>query len=230
MNATDGQVDAAPEARRDQMVRAALEVIIERGFPDTRIADVAERAGVSPALVIYYFGTKDSLLTAAMRFAEDGFYDLGAKRMAALDSASARLEEMVAMTCLPADADEDGESWALWLDLWAQAVRHPEVARVREEFDERWREAIRDIVRQGQASGEFNDVDADEFAVCFSALLDGFAIQIALDDPVVDAPRAFQLSMRIAAAQLGFHWSPGRTQPSRATKARKAAKATGRKR
>ena len=59
------------------MLRAALEVIAERGFPETRIADVAERAGTSPALVIYYFKTKDNLLTEAMRFAEDLWYDLG---------------------------------------------------------------------------------------------------------------------------------------------------------
>ena len=41
------------EARRGQMLRAALDVISERGFADTRIADIAERIGISPALVIY---------------------------------------------------------------------------------------------------------------------------------------------------------------------------------
>src|SRR5580704_14682105 len=48
--------------RREQMLRAALEVIIERGYAETRIADVAERTGTSPALVIYYFKTRDQLL------------------------------------------------------------------------------------------------------------------------------------------------------------------------
>ena len=33
------------DQRREQMLRAALEVIDERGYPETRIADVAERAG-----------------------------------------------------------------------------------------------------------------------------------------------------------------------------------------
>jgi AcrR family transcriptional regulator len=216
-----GELNGAPELRRDQMLRAALEVISERGFPETRIADVAERAGVSPALVIYYFGTKDSLLTEAMRFSEDAFYELGARRMEALATARDRLEEMVALTCLPSDRDEDTDSWALWLDLWAQAVRHPAVARVREEFDEHWRETLRTIVRDGQASGEFQAIDPDDFAVGFSALLDGLAIQIALEDPAVDARRAFELSMRAAAAQLGFDWAPsGRsTAPSAAPKA-----------
>jgi hypothetical protein len=49
-----------------------------------------------------------------------------------------------------------------------------------------------------------------DFAVLLSALLDGLAVQIALADPVVDAHRAFQLSMRFAAAQLGFTWTPRR--------------------
>ena len=38
--------------RRTQMLEAAAEVIGERGLCETRIADVAERAGLSPALVV----------------------------------------------------------------------------------------------------------------------------------------------------------------------------------
>ena len=78
------QADGAGTAdqRREQMLRAALEVIAERGYPDTRIADVAERAGTSPALVIYYFKTKDQLLTEAIRFSEDTWYATGTRRMA----------------------------------------------------------------------------------------------------------------------------------------------------
>jgi AcrR family transcriptional regulator len=202
---TEEQADS-PDSRRSQMLRAALDVLVERGFPDTRIADVAERAQVSPALVIYYFKTKDRLLTKAMRYAEDLWYADGARRLAVLPTAAARLEEIVAMSCIP-EEEQVHESWAIWLDLWATALRHPEVRRVREEFDEHWRETISRIVREGQASGEFAEVDAEDFAVGFSATLDGFAVQIALDDPVVTAGRAFELSMRFAARELGFSWT-----------------------
>ena len=56
------------------MLVAAAHLIAERGFSETRIADVAARVGASPALVIYYFGTKDSLLTEALRWSERSFY------------------------------------------------------------------------------------------------------------------------------------------------------------
>ena len=201
---------SSADQRREMMLRAALDVITERGFPDTRIADVAKRAGTSPALVIYYFSTKDNLLTEAMRFAEDLWYEFGATRLEAIDTAAGQLEELVAMTCLPESDAELPESWSLWLDLWAQSVHRPDVARVRMEFDARWRETITGIVSAGQASGEFVALDAAEFATTLSALLDGLAVQIALDDPVVTPQRAFAASMRYASETLGFPWKPTR--------------------
>ena len=119
---------APPISRREQMLRAALEVIAERGYADTRIADVAERTGISPALVIYYFKTKDQLLTEAIRYLENIWYADGQRRMAELPTAAARIEEIVAMSCLPEADAEPRSSWTLWLDFWALAARNPEVA------------------------------------------------------------------------------------------------------
>jgi len=204
------EAQGTADLRREQMLRAALEVITERGYPDTRIADVAERTGISPALVIYYFKTKDQLLTEAIRYSEDAWYADGQRRMSSLPTAAARLEEIVAMSCLPEADPEPHGSWLLWLDFWAQAARNPEVASVRQKSDERWRAMIASLVLAGQEAGEFAAVDAADFAVSLSALLDGLAIQIALADPVVDPAAAFKLSMHFVANQLGFDWSPGR--------------------
>jgi AcrR family transcriptional regulator len=208
MKEPTGGAAGMAEQRREQMLRAALEVIIERGYPDTRVTDVAERAGTSPALVIYYFKTRDQLLTEALRYSEDAWYAAGNRRMAAIGTAAGRLEEIVAMTCLPDKADaETGNSDLLWLDLWAQSARNPGVAAVRQKFDERWRETFRSLVLAGQETGEFAAVDADDFAIALSALLDGFAVQLALEDPEVGPARAFELTMRFAAGQLGFDWN-----------------------
>ena len=195
------------------MLRAAVEVIVERGYADTRIADVAERSGTSPALVIYYFKTRDQLLTEAIRYSEDSWYAEGLQRMGEIPTAAGRLEELVAMSCLPEADAEPRTSWVLWLDLWAQAARNEAVASVRQKSDERWREMITSLVLTGQEAGEFAGVDAADFSVALSALLDGLAVQIALEDRVVDPVRAFELSMHFAANQLGFEWSPGRGRP-----------------
>ena len=208
----DGRVNRPPggegmaDQRREQMLQAALEVIVERGYADTRIADVAERAGASPALVIYYFKTKDQLLTEAIRYSEDSWCEAGTQRMAAIGTAAGRLEELIAMTCLPED-DIDPNLWLLWLDLWAQSARNPGVAAVRQKF----RRAVAgdDPVAGAGRAGRRRVRCGRRRGVCvtLSALLDGFAVPIALEDPQVTPARAFELSMKYASGQLGFPWS-----------------------
>ncbi len=197
------------EQRREQMLRAALDVIVERGYADTRIADVAERTGTSPALVIYYFKTRDQLLTEAIRYSEDSWYAEYLRRMVEIPTAVGRLTQLIAMICLPGTDPEPRSWWLLWLDLWALSPRNPGVAAVREKSDERWREAIRSIVLAGQEAGEFAPVDVDDFTITLSALLDGLAVQIALDDPAVPPRRTYELAMRFAAGQLQIGGSGG---------------------
>jgi AcrR family transcriptional regulator len=201
------------DQRRDQMLAAAALLIAERGFGETRIADVADRVGASPALVIYYFGTKDKLLTEALRYSEQAFYAAADDLLTSTASMVPRLETLVRLTCVPAvDTSAENEipgGWGLWFDLWAQAYRHPEVKKDRVELDQRWRSMVAQVVRDGMDSGEIGVVDSEEFSVAFTALLDGLSIQVALEDPVVNPRRAFRIAMRFAATELGFEWRPG---------------------
>jgi len=197
------------DQRRGQMLQAALEVISERGFAETRIADIAERIGLSPALVIYYFKTKEHLLTEAIRYYEDRWYADGKRRMDKLATAAERIEEFVAMNLLPDPEPEPEGTWRLWLDFWAQAARNADVANVRQEFDVRWRELIMSVVVAGQEAGEFAEIDPHPFSICVNALVDGLAIQVALEDPVVDPISAYELCMVYIADRLGFRWTPG---------------------
>jgi AcrR family transcriptional regulator len=190
------------DQRRDDMLEAAAELIAERGFGETRIADVARRVGASPALVIYYFGTKDQLLTDALRYSEDAFYDTCTKLMAGAGSVRERLETIVRLS-FHADSSDVG-AWGLWFDLWAQAFRHSRVAGDRVELERRWRTTIADIVRAGVGSGEIDPVDADEFAVTWGVLLDGLSIQVALKDEMVDAARANEIAMQFAEQALAL--------------------------
>ncbi len=196
------------EQRREQMLRAALEVIVERGYADTRISDVAERTGTSPALVIYYFKTRDQLLTEAIRYSEDAWYGEYLRRTENLPTAAARLTELIANVCLPENDNEPRAYWLMWLDLWALSPRSPGVAAIRQKSDERWRVAIRSIVLAGQEAGEFGHVNTDDFTITLAALLDGLAVQIGVDDPEVPPQRSYDLAMRFAAGQLGFDWKP----------------------
>jgi AcrR family transcriptional regulator len=199
-------VEPAADVRREQILRAAAIVIGERGFGDTRISDVAGRAGVSTGLVIYYFRTRDRLLIEALRYSEECFYAEISHRLGGLTSPAERLEHLVKLSCEPRGMDGLPGSWVLWLELWSQAVRHPDAAKDREELDGRWRETIAGIVRDGQASGQFQTVDVEQFSTLLCAVLDGLAVQIALGDPLVTPDRAYSLAMDLCRQRLGPAW------------------------
>lgn len=186
------------------MLSAAAALIAERGFAETRITDVATRVGASPALVIYYFGTKDRLLTEALRHSERAFYAAADAMLLEPGTMVDRLASLVRLTCVPEQGDEVAGAWGLWFDLWAQAFRHPEVKKDRVELDQRWRDMVAAVVREGIANGETAELDPADFAVAFTALLDGLSIQVALEDPVVSPEVAFSIAMTFASRALDF--------------------------
>ncbi len=194
------------EQRRLQALQAAVEVIAERGLCDTRISDIAARAGSSPALLLYYFDSKEKLLTDALTYAEDRFYLTTFHDLDAIADPAQRLTALIENACPPDRSSPsyvDGD-WALWIELWSRAVRDEGAARKRQALDRRWRTTISDIVREGQRSGAFAQVDPDDFAVRLAAMMDGFAIQVMVGDADVDAARMKQLCLEAAATELGF--------------------------
>ncbi|HEY2879565.1 TetR/AcrR family transcriptional regulator [Nocardioides sp.] len=200
--------DAVADVRRDQMLAAASTLIAERGFNDTRIADVAQRVGASPALVIYYFGTKDSLLTEALRWSERSFYAATEEMLRSTDALRDRLETLVEWTLVADKQEALTGDWGLWFDLWAQAFRHPEVKKDRAELDAQWRDLIARIAQEGIDAGEIEPLDVETFAIMWGSLLDGLVVQVALDDPVVDSRRARQVALDVAAKELGLRSRP----------------------
>jgi AcrR family transcriptional regulator len=190
-------------ARRPAILAAATEVIRERGLENTRVADVAERAGTSAPSVLYWFASKGELLTVALMAAEENFYELLDASLAGLESARERLVLLIESATGTGDYDA-----ALWIDLWAKALRDEELAGIRQQLDQRWRRTIAAIVSEGQATGEFRRADANEVAILLAWLLDGFSVQVALGDPEGTAERAREMCLRIAGRELGCDLSP----------------------
>lgn len=55
------------DARPQELLAAALDLFVERGFAATRLEDVAKRAGVSKGTLYLYFENKESLFKSVVR-------------------------------------------------------------------------------------------------------------------------------------------------------------------
>lgn len=198
--------------RHQEILEAAARVITDRGLGDTRISDIAERCGVSPGLILYYFESKDRLLVEALTYANDKYYLAQARELRRLATARERLERLVDLAVPGLLPDfERLEEWALWIEIWVRALRDPTLAKEAEVLDRRWRGSIADIIRSGRDSGEFPEgSDPEELGVQLGALIDGMAIQVLMNDSQVGPDAMKRMCMSVAAKLIGFSLEPAR--------------------
>ena len=182
--------------RRPQILAAAAEVIAERGLAKTRIADVAERAETSSPAVLYWFGTKSKLLTAALMEDERRFDELMAERLESLDSPSAKLREVFGICAEDAD-------WTLWLELWTRALHDEPMREAERQVERRWRAMLTEVIEEGRRTGEFTTDSAESAALAIGAMIDGLAVQVTIRDPSVSRER--MLEVCVASAETLLH-------------------------
>ncbi len=60
------------EERRNAILMTALKLFVERGFHDTKIADIAEAVPMSTGLLFHYFASKEDLLIELVIFVCSG--------------------------------------------------------------------------------------------------------------------------------------------------------------
>ena len=192
--------------RHQEILEAAARVITDRGLAETRISDIADRCGVSPGLILYYFESKDRLLVEALTSANDQFYLRLSREMRRMDSAREQLERLVELSVpglLP--EFERLDEWALWIEIWVRALRDPKLAQEREALDRRWRQSIADIIRLGRSTGEFPEgQDADQLGLELGAMIDGLAIQCLMNDTAFTPARMHAVAMDVSARLIGF--------------------------
>ncbi len=193
--------------RHQEILEAASRVITDRGLAETRIQDIAEACGVSPGLILYYFESKDRLLVEALNYTSDQFYLRTARELRKMPAARDRLIRVIELSVPGLLPEYDLlDEWALWLEIWVRALRDPDLAKERELLDRRWVQTIAEMIRYGRQTGEFptDARDADDLAMQFSAMTDGLAIQVLLNDTVMTPKRMYDICLDVAERLIGF--------------------------
>ncbi|MER7664498.1 MULTISPECIES: TetR/AcrR family transcriptional regulator [unclassified Streptomyces] len=160
--------------RREELLGAAVAQIEERGVAAVRIADVAASLGVSNALVLYHFSTKEKLVAAAFAHAADGDLTHLRKLLGRRTTAVRRLRSAVRWYAPTGTA----KGWRLWIESWAASLREPALREVARDLDQQWKAALTEVIAQGAAEGEFPCDDPAAAAWRLTAFLDGLAVQM----------------------------------------------------
>ncbi|MFI5674168.1 TetR/AcrR family transcriptional regulator [Streptomyces cellulosae] len=186
--------------RREELLRAAVEQIEARGVVAVRIADVASALGVSNALVLYHFSTKEKLVAAAFTHAAEEDLARLRKLLGRRTTALRRLRAAVRWYAPTGQA----KGWRLWIEGWAAALREPALQSVTRDLDKQWKTALADVITEGVAAGEFRCPDPMGTALRLTALLDGLAVQLTSYAGAVPRARAQEWVDEALARELGL--------------------------
>ncbi|MFF4655563.1 TetR/AcrR family transcriptional regulator [Streptomyces sp. NPDC001381] len=186
--------------RREELLRAAIEQIEARGVAAVRIADVAAALGVSNALVLYHFSTKEKLVAEAFAYAAEGDLAQLRRLLGRRTTALRRLRSAVRWYAPTGQA----KGWRLWIEGWAVSLREPALREVARDLDRKWKSALTEVITEGVTAGEFTCPDPTATALRLTALLDGLAVQLTSYGGTVSRARAQEWVEETLTRELGL--------------------------
>ena len=151
------------DARPAELLAAALELFVERGYAATRLDDVARQAGVSKGTVYLYFPSKEELFKAVVREGLVPLLERGEKMVAGHDGSAAELIRDLVHGWW----ESIGKTPFAGLPklMISECRNFPELGRFYvDEVMARGHKLVRRAVQRGLDSGEFRDLDPEYVA------------------------------------------------------------------
>lgn len=211
-NAAPAKRERRKEARPGELIEAALELFVEKGYAATRVEEVAARAGVSKGTLFLYFASKEELFKAVVRHNLSGRYSAWSDELTAYVGTTG---DMLTY-CMQIWWEHVGTTKASGITklMLCEAGNFPELARFyQDEVISPGQALIRRIFERGIARGEFRAVDLD-YAV-YAVVAPMIFLMLSRHSPGVCVLDTHQLDpQKYIASQLDMILLGLRTAPS----------------
>jgi AcrR family transcriptional regulator len=204
---------AHTEARRGQILDAALTCFARQGFHAATMQDIIAESGLSAGAIYNYFGSKEEIIEAiaAARHAREQAVVAEAQRQPEAAKAVAAIRDAFFSQLRD---PEQRRRRRVSIQLWAEAQRNPRVLRMVRRGLDGPRRLLSGLVLEAQKRREMRrDVDPDAVARLMIAVYHGFVLQVDWDERVAVEPYVALLDVVLGA--LSAPRGPGRASRRR---------------
>jgi AcrR family transcriptional regulator len=154
--------------RQEALVRAAYELLAERGFEGLRTRDIAAHVGINIATLHYYFPTKEKLVRGVVGYA------MGRFRGTLVTGASPGEQLRAHFAGLRKLARTEPELFVVMSELALRARRDRAIASIVREMDKTWQATLAGLLKHAKKVGAVTSaIDPDELAGLIVATLKG---------------------------------------------------------
>ncbi len=178
------------DERRDQILRAALQVFARKGLTATKISDIAAAAQLSHGLIYHYFKSKDEIFTVLATQALDTSANI---IIQASNLPATPWERLKTMTeaIVPAAYQGIGPYYFLIVvQAFTSEAVPPQVKELAARQSTLYTEHLVPLIREGQQRGEIAAGDPLQLAVSFTSMIQGIAIEKTLGGEALPLPTA----------------------------------------
>jgi AcrR family transcriptional regulator len=175
-------VDEAPalSGRERELVSGTYRVMARAGAQQLSLRQVAKELGVSPALLVYHFESKDRLLLATMRSAILQTVERIHDRLRTIDNPEEALRALV--DALFHDPQGDRDFYLVYLDLIQYALRHPSFSGLSDLLWKYVNGSYAVVIQHGVAARLFEVDDIEQAARRARAIVEGAVLQWLQDE------------------------------------------------
>lgn len=172
--------------KKEQIIRAAIDLFARKGFARTTISDIAREAGIGKGSVYDYFTTKDEIIQDCFFFfikeLEFDFEDILLTTLPAID----KLKKVFDAFARTMELSENRHLMELMFDFWAESIKSSQLKSVlfqqMDTFYRAYRKLCEDLIRDGIREGSFRkDLDPEVMATIILGMNDGIIVQWLLD-------------------------------------------------
>jgi TetR/AcrR family transcriptional regulator, fatty acid metabolism regulator protein len=171
-SSVEGEVLTPKEAH---LIRSAYKVMGKKGLSHLSLQDVADEAGVSKAILPYYFESKENLTLLTMRWVLARVAGRIREAIDGVESAEGKVSAMI--DAIFVSPDSNRRFYLVFFDFLGYAARNDRFADVGATFHDICNGLYAEVIRAGQEEGVFHESDAREGATVVRALVDGLFTQ-----------------------------------------------------